>query len=168
MWSKLEVFIFSKIQEQQIPSHASSLLLMLFPLIVQPVNPSCSGSGMDHIFSFLSPQCARPMGELGKYCLNTCTNEWFSFVSYTPERGCTPVGGLYTLQANPPDSPLSLWTFPGGRPCPWAHLCRAVSLGTCWRCRARRQPGAGTGGSPRVPCRSPGKGPFPPAGCAGR
>lgn len=29
------------------------------------------------------------MGELGKYCLNTCTNEWFSYVSYTPERGCT-------------------------------------------------------------------------------
>lgn len=49
-----------------------------------------------------------------------------------------------------------------------AHLCRGVFRGICWRCRARPRPGAGTGGSSGAPCTLPGKGLFPPAGCAGR
>lgn len=66
-----------------------------------------------------------------------------------------------------PHRPPHFWTLRPGSP-PGAHLCREVSPGTCWRCRARPRPAAGIGGSPGVPCTSPGRGPFPPAGCAGR
>lgn len=47
------------------------------------------------------------------------------------------------------------------------HLCRGASLGTCWRYQAQPLPGASRGDNPGVPCRLPGKGPFPPAGFAG-
>lgn len=74
---------------------------------------------------------------------------------------------IFTLGAMLLIAQLAFWTLARGGLPQGAHLCRVVSLGTCWRCQARLQPGAGTGGSLGVPCMLPGKGPFPPAGCAG-
>lgn len=64
-WVSQECFLFSNILEVQIPSHASLLLPMLFPLLVQLVNPSHSGSALgpppaDALFHIRAPpQCSQ-------------------------------------------------------------------------------------------------------------
>lgn len=123
--------------------------------------------GTDHSFLFLGPQRS-----------SACRAQRRTWVVWpvdirpsqeTPGWGEGGLGReLCTLGAMFPIAHLPSGPFPREAHCGGAHLCRAGSLGTCWRCQARRQPGGGIGGSPGVPCTSPGKGPFLPAGCAGR